>query len=82
MSKELFFIGAQRGYVNSQRELAFIYLNDNTYKNLVEAKRWFNKAGNQGDSRSLLNLGIIYFKGGIGVNKDLKLSAKYFQLKT
>lgn len=80
LAKESFFIGAQRGYVNSQRELAFIYQNDNTYKNLVEAKRWFNKAGNQGDSRSLLNLGIIYFKGGIGVNKNLKLSAKYFLL--
>lgn len=77
-ARDLFLKGAQKGYINSQRELAYIYLNNDVFKNLVEAKRWFKKAGDQGDSKSILNLAIIYFKGGFGVNKNLKLSAKYF----
>lgn len=80
LAKDLFIQGAQRGYINSQRELAYIYLNDNHFRNPQEAIKWFKKSGAQGDSKSILNLAIIYFKGDHGIKKNMELSAKYFVL--
>ena len=47
-------------------------------QSLIEAAKWFEKAGDQGDSNAQFSLGEMYW-GGEGVPRDEELAAKWFR---
>lgn len=74
--------GALRGHLDSQKELGFLYYDFKEYRDYSKSVYWFKKGSLYDDQECCLYLGIIYFSGGYGVNKDLSLSYKYFRLST
>ena len=62
---------AAQGNAEAMRYLGMMYANgQGVPKNLLEAARWFDKAGARGDVVSLVRLGAFYANGQ-GVKKDM-----------
>ena len=70
---------ATYGDVTSQRLLAYVYfLGENgVKKDFHQARKWFQKAAEQGDAESQFQLGAIYYTGD-GVKRNIQASIKWF----
>ena len=66
---------AKQGEVLAQRNLGYMYLNEDDFKN---AHYWFGEAGKQNDYESIYAIAVLY-KTGRGVAKSLEAS---YQLVT
>lgn len=72
---------AETGNVDAQYNVAMNFLNgDEGYpKDYNQAKRWLEKASEQGDASAQNALGIIYLRG-LGGDKNLSKSEYYYRL--
>ena len=68
------FIGAERGFVESQRSCAMIYEGEDNEK----AMYWYEKAAEDGDKNDMIFLADTYYLGKI-CRKDLLEAAKWFE---
>lgn len=72
---------AETGNVDAQYNVAMNFLNgDEGYpKDYDQAKRWLEKASEQGDASAQNALGIIYLRG-LGGDKNISKSEYYYRL--
>ncbi|CAB4393359.1 unnamed protein product [Rhizophagus irregularis] len=66
---------AEKGYVNAQNNLGFLYItNEGTKKDLEKAIHWFHKAADNGDEVAYDNLGFrLYDEAEKGNNHEIDL---------
>ena len=78
---DFFMQAAKGGSIKAMRDLGYMYLYDDNPdgKDASEAEKWFLKAANAGDKRSIMELTRIYFNG-FGVDENME-KAKYFAEK-
>jgi TPR repeat protein len=72
-ARELYVSAANAGLADAEFNLGLEFASE---KNFVEARKWYQKAADQGHLRALNNLGNIYILGR-GVPVDLELAKKY-----
>jgi len=76
MSIKYYTLAAEQNDKHSQFNLAYIYeheKNDN-----INALKWYEKCSDK-NVESFNNMGLIYLKGGGGIEKDLKKSKELFE---
>jgi localization factor PodJL len=77
---ELLAKAANLGYTPAQFELADLYAKGGSgvAKDLIEARRWTERAADGGDRRAMFNLGMYYIEGSGGI-QDQTQAAKWFR---
>ena len=74
----MFYNGAIRGHIMSQKEIGFIHFKYPEYLNYSKSIFWLKKASSYGDKECSLYIAIMYFKGGYGLKQNRDLSYEYF----
>ncbi|KAI9343794.1 hypothetical protein BD770DRAFT_463759 [Pilaira anomala] len=75
-------MAGKNGHEASCVALGLIYRGTTGFKqNNTEAMTWFKKSVALGGTLSLYHIGLMYYKS-LGVERDVKLALKYFQLRT
>jgi len=67
----------ERGIAQGWTNLGLLQLNEYQH---AKALNSFKKAHDDGDSNGTLNIGVIYAKGGPGIEKNLALAHEYFEI--
>ena len=77
MAKKYYTAAADRGYVNSQYNLADLYHND-YYPNYTKAMYWMKKVAESGDVEAKFHVGAMYHDGE-GVERDFLEAIKWYE---
>jgi len=71
---------ARQGNSKAQYHIGYMYLNGLYLKrDVVEARKWFERSAGQGDANAQNDLGTLYLNGQ-GIQKNLDTALKWFQL--
>ncbi|QOW51457.1 MULTISPECIES: tetratricopeptide repeat protein [unclassified Acinetobacter] len=76
----LFLKASSLGHIKAKTNLATMYfLGLGVNKNYKEGRKLINDAANNGDSLAKLNIGLYYFEGKFGFEKNYELSRKWLE---
>lgn len=76
-NSDVISIRAEKGFVRSQTVLGYLYLVE---QDVVQARKWFEAAANQGSVIGQTALGYMYFNGLVESGEDKEKAAYWFSL--
>lgn len=71
----------ERGDINAQKELGYIYATGirNVRCNVAEAVEWYERAAKRGDAEAMNAIGSLYAKGGEGLMQNHRKAVSWYE---